>query len=398
MISELDDLMAKSGYDALLVLGESTYSSAELYYLVRAPVPRGGVYLKKRGSEPQLVVSTLDAACARKGIVSDVKTYSDYGLGQLQRRFGPGRAYAELIATVLKRAGVSGQVAVAGKTDALTTAYLVDFLRRRGFRVAGMPRPSFLDLCRRKKEKWEAEAVVEAGRRTVKVVEKLEKILEYSDVRQGRITYEGKPLTTGFLRRSVMAWCGEEGLTLPEGLILASGPDSSDPHASGLENKPLNPGEPLLFDIFPASEKGYRYDFTRTYCVGRPKPLLRRMFQDVLEAQTRAFEVVGEGVRCGAVFAEACRVLQRRGWPTLLEARSVDRGFIHGLGHGVGLTIGEEPYLSRDSQTVISTGDVFTVEPGLYEPGFGGVRIEDVAMIEGGKTVKAVEHRYVLEF
>ncbi|MEM1987623.1 MAG: Xaa-Pro peptidase family protein [Candidatus Caldarchaeum sp.] len=398
MLSELDDLMARTGYDALLVLGDSTHSSPELLYLTRAHIPRGGVYFKRRDGEPQLVVSMLDLPSARKGVVVDVKPYSDYGLAQLQRRFGPGRGLAEMLAAMLRRNGVEGKIALAGRADVLTTTYLVDFLRRRGFRVEGMPKPSFLDLCRRKKDRWEVEAVAEAGRRTVRVVERLEKVLGESDVRRGAVYYEGQPLTVGFLKRLVRSWCGEMGLTLPEGLILASGPESSDPHASGEDGKQLSAGEPLVFDIYPASETGYRYDFTRTYCVGRPKPQLRRMFEDVLTAHTHAVETIKEGARCGSVFAEACVILRRRGWPTLLETPNPVRGFVHGLGHGVGLTIGEEPYLSRNSLTPLSTGDVFTVEPGLYEPGFGGVRIEDVVVVENGKGVKLVEHRYVLEF
>ncbi|MEM2238049.1 MAG: M24 family metallopeptidase [Candidatus Caldarchaeum sp.] len=397
MLSEVDELMRQAGFEALLVMGDSTSSSPELMYFVRAPIPRGGIYLKKRGSEPLLVVSSLDLACARRGIVSNVKTYSDYGLRDLQRRFGPGRGWAEMVSKVLAREGVKGVVALAGKTDAFSTTHLIDLLRRRGFRVAGMAKPTIVDMCRRRKDSWEIDVIKKVGEKTVSVVEKLEKLLEASDVRMGKVVYDGKQITTGFLRRNVMVWCGEAGLSLPEGLIIASGPDTSNPHAVADEDRPVAEGEPILLDIYPADETGYRYDFTRTYCCGRAKPPLRRMFEDVAAAQRQAFDFINSGVKCETPFIEVCRFLRRRGWPTLLDRDVKDKGFIHGLGHGVGLTIGEEPYLTRYSQTAITSGDVVTVEPGLYVPGFGGVRLEDVVAVDGGKAVVLAEHRQVLE-
>ncbi len=388
--------MSRAGYDAVLVVGDSTASSPELYYLVRAPIPRGGIYLKKRGVEPLLVVSSLDLGCARRGIVSHIKKYSDYGLRELVRRYGPGRGWAEMVAAILTEEGVVGNIALAGRTDVLSTTYLIDFLRRRRFRVTGMVKPTFLDLCRRRKDSWEVEAIRSVGMRTVSVAQKLEELLGHTDIRRGQVFYEGKPLTTNFLKKKVMVWCCEVGLSLPDGFILAAGPTSSDPHAIDGEDKNIAEGEPILFDIYPASETGYRYDFTRTYCVGRPKPPLRRMFEDVLTAQNLVFDMMKEGMRCETPFIEVCRFFRRRGWPTLLDREVGERGFIHGLGHGIGLTIGEEPYLARFSQTTLASGDVVTVEPGLYEPGFGGVRLEDVVLVEGSKATVLAEHRRVL--
>jgi Xaa-Pro aminopeptidase len=163
-------------------------------------------------------------------------------------------------------------------------------------------------------------------------------------------------LTTGALRRMVGAWCGELDLTLSEGYILAAGSSSSDPHASTEVDTQLREGDPLLFDIFPAGVTGYRYDFTRTYCVGRPKPALARMYRDVLDAQAVGFDALRQGVRCETPFLQVCRFFRRRGWPTVLGDPRTDRGFVHGLGHGVGLTIGEEPYLTMYANNTLLQG------------------------------------------
>jgi Xaa-Pro aminopeptidase len=398
MLSELDGFMEKYGVEALVVYGDSTSTCPELAYLVRANIPRGGVYVKKRGEQPLLVVSGLDLNLAKKGVVSDVRTYTDYNLRMLQRRFGPGRGWAEMIAQILTRSGVGRVVAVGGRADVMNAIYLADFLRRRGFRPIGMAKPSILEQCRRRKDEWEIEQIRQVGVRTVEVASRLEKVLEEASTRNGLVYYEGRPLTTGALRRMVGAWCGELDLTLPEGYILAAGPSSSDPHASTEVDTQLREGDPLLFDIFPAGVTGYRYDFTRTYCVGRPKPALARMCRDVLDAQAVGFDALRQAVRCETPFLQVCRFFRRRGWPTVLEDPGTDRGFVHGLGHGVGLTIGEEPYLTMYASNTLLQDDVVTVEPGLYLPGFGGVRIEDCAVVGRDKATYLVEHRKALEF
>jgi Xaa-Pro aminopeptidase len=192
MLSELDGFMEKYGVDALVVYGDSTSTCPELAYLVRANIPRGGIYVKKRGEQPLLVVGGLDLNLAKKGVVSDVRTYTDYNLRMLQRRFGPGRGWAEMIAQILTRSGVGRVVAVGGRADVMTAIYLADFLRRRGFRPIGMVKPSILEQCRRRKDEWEIEQIRQVGVRTVEVASRLEKVLEEASTRNGLVYYEGR--------------------------------------------------------------------------------------------------------------------------------------------------------------------------------------------------------------
>ena len=110
------------------------------------------------------------------------------------------------------------------------------------------------------------------------------------------------------------------------------------------------------------------------------------MYESVLEAQTLALDQVKEKVPCNEVMLNVCTLFERRGYPTVKQlvsggkaARS--RGFIHSLGHGVGLTIGERPYLSLFAKDQLRKGAVVTVEPGLYDPRHGGVRLEDIMVV-----------------
>lgn len=397
VLSSLNELMARWGVDAVVVYGESTASCPELAYVVRAPVARGGLYVKKRGEEPLLVVSNLDVESAKTGQVRLVKTYNDYGFREFVRRFGRGRGWAEFVAEVLRREKVGGGLVLAGRFEAGQAVFLADLLRRKGFRVKASPSPSLLDLCRRTKDSWEVDRVREAGRKTVAVVQRVEKILEESRVAGDKVLYENKPLTANVLRQAVRQACAEQGLNLVEGFIIAVGAESADPHYSGEKDTPIKPGEPVLLDIFPADTTGYRYDFTRTYCVGRAKPLLRKMYADTVEAQRIALDMIRENIGCEAPFIRVCRLYMARGWPTPLSRQPVERGFVHGLGHGLGLTIGEEPYLTRFSRDPLLSGDVVTVEPGLYEKGFGGVRVEDVVLVESSRCTVLAEHRRELE-
>ena len=152
--------------------------------------------------------------------------------------------------------------------------------------------------------------------------------------------------------------------------IVAAGPNGAKPHARP-SARPIEPGELLVLD-FGCMVDGYCSDMTRTVSVGDPGPEARRMYEVVAESQRAGREAVREGVDCAAV-DKACRdVIAEAGWAD---------AFLHGTGHGVGLDIHEDPRVSTVGDAMLAPGHVVTVEPGVYLPGHGGVRIEDTVVV-----------------
>lgn len=167
--------------------------------------------------------------------------------------------------------------------------------------------------------------------------------------------------------------------------IVAGGRLGADPHDRG--HGPLRAGEPIVIDIFPQHKHhGYWGDITRTVVKGRATPEVRAMFEAVRQAQSEALRLVKPGVRGDRIHARVQEVFADRGFFTG-DRDGLPVGFFHGTGHGVGLEIHEPPSLSL-AQVRLRAGHVVTVEPGLYYPEHGGMRIEDtVAVTTGGAEI-----------
>lgn len=167
----------------------------------------------------------------------------------------------------------------------------------------------------------------------------------------------------------VMRKLGAEGPAFK--IIVASGPRSALPHgvASG---RAIQAGDLVTFD-FGAVYRGYHSDITRTVAIGRSTSKQKLIYSIVLEAQLRALAVVSAGVKASEVDLAARSVIEERGYGVY---------FGHSTGHGLGLNIHEKPRLSSRDHTVLSAGMVVTVEPGIYLPEWGGVRIEDTVVVE----------------
>jgi Xaa-Pro aminopeptidase len=152
--------------------------------------------------------------------------------------------------------------------------------------------------------------------------------------------------------------------------IVAAGPRSALPHARPTARR-IGKNELVVLDL-GAILRRYCSDLTRTVHVGKAPARVRQWYQAVLEAQTAARDALKSGVTCGAIDAAARNVLHHKG---------LGRYFVHSTGHGIGLEIHEDPRIARDQKTILETGNVVTLEPGVYVEGVGGIRIEDDALV-----------------
>ena len=168
--------------------------------------------------------------------------------------------------------------------------------------------------------------------------------------------------------------------TLPFNIIVASGPNAALPHAQA-SDKPIQTGEPVVIDM-GARVGGYGSDLSRTICIGQPDNTFKKIYGIILDSQQAAIKAIEEGMS-----GEQADSISR----DIIEKAGYGETFGHSLGHGVGLIEHEQPLLGPNSTGILGNGMVFSLEPGIYISGWGGVRIEDLAVMENGR-VKIISH------
>ncbi len=256
---------------------------------------------------------------------------------------------------------------------------MADYLRARGAK---------LEVCelflpeRIKKSRAEVEHIRESLRWTCAAFERIENILHESKIKEDSLVFRGEILTSEVLKREVERILFDCDMEDAEGMIISSGYQAAMPHHEGAG--PIRPRTSIVCDIFPRNRtSGYFADMTRTYVKGAPPERLSKMYDAVAKAQDAAFKVIKAGVRASDAHAAAEKVIQEAGFDVgpFGQTQGRDQGFIHGLGHGLGLDVHEAPSVGPHSRTILGAGTVITVEPGLYYPEWGGVRLEDVVVV-----------------
>ena len=210
-------------------------------------------------------------------------------------------------------------------------------------------------------------------------------ILGKSVISGDALYWNDRLLTSEILRAEIdceILRCG----MLPTGTICACGSQAAQPHNAG--SGPLKANSTIVMDIFPRSpETGYWGDLTRTVVRGKAPDIVRKAYEAVLEAREYAKKLIKPGIYGASVHCAAEAILEKHNFFTGVNDKG-QFGFFHGLGHGVGLEIHEMPRLSPRARTALKGGEVVTVEPGLYYPEWGGIRLEDLVYLSPeGKTV-----------
>ena len=279
--------------------------------------------------------------------------------------------------TYLRQQGVT-QVTIA---DSLRYSLAVLFSKH--FELSAIPAPFGAERSIKRPD--ELQEVTKAQRALERAVAKGVQILRESEIRGDELwhTLYDHALTSDGIRIAIDSDLYAQGY-LGVDSIVACGVHAADPHCQG--QGPLRPYEPIVLDIFPRSLTTlYFADQTRTVFKGEPSAMLKKMYAAVLEAQEKAISMIKAGMQSQDVMRAANDTLEERGFPTSLTERPV-YGFIHGLGHGVGLEIHEAPRIGRSGE-ILQEGMVVTVEPGLYysrqhgDIPVAGIRIEDMVVV-----------------
>ena len=405
MKSDLDALMQSRNLDALLILGNATHNPP-MYYLTGGGHVSNAALIRKRGDLGVLFCNDMERDEAAKSGLK-VIPFGTYPWQDLLKQAEGDIALMSALRyrLMFQDAGLTGgRVGVYGFTEIGSTLAIFEHLRRLmpDLELIGEPRDSSLFMyAQESKDEAEVSRIRKMGKITTTMVGRVAEYLTSRDVRNDEVLLkeDGSPLTIGDVKSRINLWLAELGAENPEGTIFAIGRDAGVPHSSGTNTDLLRLGQTIVFDIYPCEAGGgYFYDFTRTWSLGYATEAAQKLYNEV----RAVFDKVMENLDLNAPFKDyqrlVCEEYEKNGHKTPLNTPAPTEGYVHSLGHGLGLNVHERPWsgLTATDDNILKPGVVVTVEPGLYYPEKGmGVRIEDSVWVRpDGKVEILAEHPY----
>lgn len=393
MKQDLDRLMAERGFDALTIVG-TPGTSRDLFYMTGPIAVLRARLMKKRGQEPTLIVSGMERdEAAGSGL--DIKTYGDLDIMRITREAAdPLEAGVLSFLHTCDVLGITGKVAFYGVDEIPYTHAFLSALESAGrFEVHVEPYDSIMSQARMTKDDEEIARIDSVSHGAQEVMTAVRTFLSSCSNRGGRIVDpDGKEVKIGRVKEMIQRETEARGMILEEEVIFSQGRDSAICHSRGDDTATLVPGKTIVFDYCPQEAGGgYFCDITRTWCLGHVPDAVRDIYDQVLEVHAKVLDQLEVGGLCSSYDRLTNEYFDAHGHPTPINEKSKDEGYVHSLGHGVGLSMHERPRMAAMSKTEehLAPGHVFTIEPGLYYPDREiGVRLEDdIAIKQDGSII-----------
>lgn len=345
----------------------------DMLYATRFFAPDAFIFFQEKGKRT-LVLSDLEIDRARKQATADEFVSYSALEREVQGKQAKAPAYEKVLSHFLRQRGVLSALVPANFPLGFAQELAASKINLRTTNGLFWP-----------EREAKSEEELKLMRRALSITEsglaRAMEVLSASKPGIGKkLSWSGKTLTSEILRAEIDSAILRAG-GLPANTIVAGGDQACDPHERG--SGPLKADSLIILDIFPRDAKsGYFGDMTRTVVRGRASEAQRRLWEAVRDGQSLALKKMKPGVDGLKLHNEVKQLFTDRGFPTeVRNGRQV--GFFHGTGHGLGLEIHEFP---RFQKTVFKPGQVLTVEPGLYYPGIGGARLEDVVVLTASGT------------
>jgi Xaa-Pro aminopeptidase len=362
----LSNAVKKSGADAYVIYASSR--DADMRYLTHFTTSDPFVFFKKPGDPGVIIISQMELGRASREASAVVMTRTQAGLPDiLKKEKDPYRATAKMIA---------GQV---GKKILVPPNFPIALANALSNYCTLLVDSGTVQSMRAKKSKNEILLMKNVQKVTEKAMGRAISLIKSASVKKGILHIDEKPLTSEQVKFSMHNLLLQHGCGAVD-TIVSCGEDTAIPHIPG--SGPLKSDEPIVIDLFPVEEiSGYYADMTRTFVRGEPSPNILEMYDTLREAKQLGISRVKTGASGADIHLAVVDFFKDHGY------ESNTRGFVHNLGHGVGLQVHELPTVGPAGKTLAS-GNVITIEPGLYYPGIGGVRLEDIGVV----TAKGFEN------
>lgn len=400
MKSDLDALMQARSLDAVLVVGNAEHNPP-MYYLTGGGHVSHATVIKKRGEEAAYFHNDMERDEAAKSGLRLIP-YSKYDYDALYKEADGDLLLASALRyrMMFEELGLTrGRVGVYGFYDLSAVFGTLSRLQKLlpELEFVGEPREDSIFMrAMETKDAAEVERIRRMGKITTTVVGKTRDYLTEREVRADEVLLkeDGSPLTVGDVHAKIRLWVAEQGAELPSGFIFAVGRDAGVPHSTGNPADLMRLGQTIVFDIYPAEAGGgYYYDFTRTWSLGYAAPEAQELYDQVKEI----FDKLMDNFDVNAPFKHyhkmTCEYFESKGHQSPLNTKAPVEGYVHSLGHGVGLNIHERPFsgLTAGDDQRLAPGVVVTSEPGLYYPEKGmGFRIEDTLWVRPDGTIETL--------
>ena len=360
--------MSRRKDKAALLIVAASETDPDMLYATKFFAPDPFIFLQKNGKRT-LVLSDLEIDRGRKQAKADEFVMFSQLEREVQGKSKKAPPYEKVLAHFLRKRGIRSAIVPSNFALGYAQELMANKIRVRATNGLFWPE-------REAKSEKEIEMIGRALRITETGLKRAIEVLKASKPGAGkRLRWSGKTLTSEMLRAEIDSTILRAG-GIPTGTIVAGGDQACDPHERGFG--PLYANSLIVLDVFPRDAKtGYFGDMTRTVLCGRASDAQRKLWETVKAGQTLALKKIKAGVDGMAIHKAIQKFFAERGFPT--EVRKGRRvGFFHGTGHGLGLDIHEHPRLQK---VTLKARQVLTVEPGLYYPGLGGARQEDVVIV-----------------
>jgi Xaa-Pro aminopeptidase len=376
--------------EAVLIYGDS-FRSPDMRHAVPLGVPDPFLYAEQNGSR-HVFASSMEATRLRQLGLFDVHVHEELGFDELMAAgIDESELYAQL---ALRAVGSLGLGRASVPRD--FPIWLADRLRADGIEL-DVDQDVFDDR-RRAKTEAQVAGMRRAQRAAEAAMDACRELLRRAEIRGDELLLDGEQLTVERVKADMNVAFAAHDATADE-YIVAPGAQGAVGHDMG--SGPIRPGTPLVVDIFPRDNASAVYtDMTRTFVVGDVPDDVREWHRLCKEALDAAIAQIRAGVEARAVFDLTCGIFEAAGEPTQRTKQPGETlvdGFFHGLGHGVGLEVHEEPSMGRLANKKLVAGDTVTVEPGLYRSGYGGVRLEDIVLVTENGAENLTDYPYDLE-